>query len=103
MRLRQFTVGAAMVALLFAGALIAQTKVEKERAEIKARSEASLQTLFTQIPGAKANYDKAVGLRGVRDDQGALHRDGRRRQRHHRRQGDRQDRVHENGHGRRRA
>ena len=61
MRIQRLGVGAAMVALLFAGAVIAQTKVEKEQAEIKARSEASLQTLFKDIEGSKANYDKAVG------------------------------------------
>jgi lipid-binding SYLF domain-containing protein len=59
--MQRLGVGAAMVALLFAGAVIAQTKVEKEQAEIKARSEASLQQLFTEIEGAKANYDKALG------------------------------------------
>jgi lipid-binding SYLF domain-containing protein len=50
-----------MVTLMFAGGLLAQTKVEKERADIKARSEASLQQLFKDVEGSKANYDKAVG------------------------------------------
>jgi lipid-binding SYLF domain-containing protein len=61
MQMRKFGVGAAMVALLFAGAVLAQTKVEKEQAEIKARSEESLQRLFKEVAGSKALYDKAKG------------------------------------------
>lgn len=61
MHIRNLSIGAVMVTLMFAGAVLAQDKVEKERAEIKARSEASLQTLFNEIEGSKANYDKAVG------------------------------------------
>ena len=61
MRLRQFTVGAAMVALFIAGAALAQSKEDKDRAEIKSQSQESLQTLFTTVPGSKALYDKAAG------------------------------------------
>jgi lipid-binding SYLF domain-containing protein len=61
MHLRKFGVGAALLALLFVGGVLAQTKVEKEQAEIKARSEASLQTLFKEVEGSKAKYDEAVG------------------------------------------
>jgi lipid-binding SYLF domain-containing protein len=50
-----------MVALAFAGAALAQDKVEKQRADIKARSEASLQQMFTDVKGSKENFDKAVG------------------------------------------
>jgi lipid-binding SYLF domain-containing protein len=61
MRLRQFTVGAAMIALLIAGAALAQSKEDKDRAAIKASSQESLQTLFTTVPASKALYDKAAG------------------------------------------
>jgi lipid-binding SYLF domain-containing protein len=61
MRLRQFTVGTAMLALLIAGAALAQSKEDKDRAEIKDRSQESLQALLTEVPGSKALYDKAAG------------------------------------------
>jgi lipid-binding SYLF domain-containing protein len=57
----KLSVGAVMVTLIFAGVVLAQTKVEKEQTEIKARSEESLQTLFKEIDGSKANFDKAMG------------------------------------------
>ena len=61
MQMRKLGLGAVMVTLLFAGAVLAQSKEDKDRAEIKARSEESLQTLFKDIEGSKANYDKAKG------------------------------------------
>ena len=61
MRQRQFMVGAAMVALLIAGAALAQSKQDKEREEIKTHSQAAVQELFTKVPGSKAVYDKAAG------------------------------------------
>lgn len=61
MRVRQLTVGVAMVALLVAGAALAQSKKDKERAEVQARSQETLQELFKQVEGSKALYDKAAG------------------------------------------
>ena len=61
MRQRHFMVAATMVALLIAGAALAQSKEDKDRAAIKASSQESLQTLFTTIPTSKALYDKAAG------------------------------------------
>lgn len=61
MRMTKLSVGAVMATLMFVGGVLAQSKVEQEQAEIKARSEASLQTLFNEIEGSKANYDKAAG------------------------------------------
>jgi lipid-binding SYLF domain-containing protein len=61
MQIRKFGVGAVMVALLVAGAASAQDKVEKERAELNARSQETLQALFKGVEGSKALYDKAAG------------------------------------------
>jgi lipid-binding SYLF domain-containing protein len=61
MRLRQFTVGAAVVALFVAGAALAQSKKDKERAEVQSRSQETLQELFKEVDGSKALYDKAAG------------------------------------------
>ena len=79
MRQRHFMVAAAMVALLIAGAALAQSKEDKDRAAIKASSQAVASDAVHDSPDLEGALRQGCGLRGVRDDQGGLHRDGRRR------------------------
>jgi len=61
MRIRQFTIGAAVVALFIAGAALAQSKQDKERDEIRSHAQATIDQLFKNVTGSKALYDKAAG------------------------------------------
>ncbi len=58
---RRWILTAATAAILISGAAFGQSKEDKDRAELKARSDETLQALFTQVEGSKALYDKAKG------------------------------------------
>jgi lipid-binding SYLF domain-containing protein len=62
---RNFLVGASVLALLSATPGIAedkqQQKMEKQKAEMRARADQALQKLFKEVEGSKQLYDQAAG------------------------------------------
>ena len=58
---RWILTAATAAAILISGAAFAQSKEDKDRAELKARSDETLKVLFGQVEGSKALYDKAAG------------------------------------------
>ncbi len=58
---RRWILTAATAAILISGTAFAQSKEDKDRAELKARSDETLKVLFGQVEGSKALYDKAAG------------------------------------------
>ena len=62
---RHMLMGAVMLAVFSSGPVLAQDKqqdkVEKQKAELRARADQALQKLFKDVKGSKEMYDKSAG------------------------------------------